>query len=281
MKPLLNPYIHAFQSGAAINLGEQVKLVAEVPLADIVEETHRLVESAEKQGITLRLFGGMAIRLQCPSATHRSLERKYADIDFMGLKQQSRELKKFFPEMGYSPRKIFNTMSGDKRLIFNDIDRGRRVDIFLDKFEMCHKFDFSNRLTLAELTIPLADLLATKLQVVEITEREYKDIIALVSDHDMGDSDAPGIVNVAYLAQLCADDWGLYKTFTINIDNIQKALDIYQLDPKEKKMVHDRLNNLSARVEKQPKSMGWKMRAKVGEKKRWYELPEGDKEVVT
>jgi len=254
--------------------------VVDGPLQDIVEETRRIVDSAEQRGITLRLFGGMAFRLRCPSATHRSLERKYADIDVMALKRQSRELKKFFPEMGYTPRTVFNAMSGDKRLIFNDVDRGRRIDVFLDKFEMCHKFDFSNRLTLDKLTIPLADLLATKLQVVEITEREYRDIIALMHDHEIGDTDGPEIVNGAYLARLCADDWGIYKTFTINIANILAALDNYQLDEKEKQVVRDHLNNLNSRIENIPKSMGWKMRAKVGEKKRWYELPEGDKEVV-
>ena len=222
----------------------------------------------------------MAIRLRCPSATHRSLERKYADIDFMALKRQSREIKKFFPEMGYSPRTVFNAMSGDKRLIFNDVDRGRRVDVFLDKFEMCHKFDFSSRLTLDKLTIPLADLLATKLQVVEVTEREYRDIIALLHDHEIGDSDAPETINGPYLVRLCADDWGLYKTFTINIANILAAIDGYQLDAKDKEIVRQRLNNLNSQIENAPKSMAWKMRAKIGEKKRWYELPEGDKEVV-
>ena len=254
--------------------------MTDTPLADIVEETRRIIESADAQGVVLRLFGGMAIRFHCPSATHRSLERKYADIDFMALKRQSREIKKFFPDMGYSPRKIFNAMSGDKRLIFNDIDRGRRVDVFLDKFEMCHKFDFSNRLTLDKPTIPLADLLATKLQVVEMTEREYKDIVALMHDHEISDSDTSEMINGTYLAKLCADDWGIYKTFTSNISDILAALDGYQLDSKEKEIVRERLNKLNSLIENVPKSMGWKMRAKIGEKKRWYELPEGDKEVV-
>ncbi len=268
------------QLGFRHNFRQLAAQVVDTPLADIVEETKRIIESADKQGITLRLFGGMAIRFHCPSATHRSLERKYADIDVMALKRQSHEIKKFFPDLGYSPRKIFNAMSGDKRLIFNDIDRGRRVDIFLDKFEMCHKFDFTSRLTLDKPTISLADLLATKLQVVQMTEREYRDIIAVVHDHEIGDSDAPETINGSYLAQLCADDWGIYKTFTINIANILGALDGYTLDIKEKEIVRQRLNNLKSRIENAPKSMGWKMRAKIGEKKRWYELPEGDKEVV-
>jgi len=254
--------------------------VTETPLTNIVEETRRLVESADKRGITLRLFGGMAIRFHCPSATHRSLERKYADVDFMALKKQSREIKKFFVEMGYTPRVTFNAMSGDKRLIFNDIERGRRVDIFLDVFEMCHRFDFRNRLNLDKPTIPLADLLATKLQVVEISEREYRDIIALMHDHEVGDSDTPETINGSYLARLCGEDWGLYKTLSVNIDNILLALDDYQLEPQAKEIVRKRLEALRSRMEDAPKSMGWRMRAKIGEKKQWYQLPEMDKEVV-
>ncbi len=249
-------------------------------MADIVEETRRLVDAAEKRGMVLRLFGGMAVRFHCPSATHRALERKYADVDFMALKKQSGEIKKFFQEMGYTPRSLFNAMYGDQRLIFNDIERARRVDVFLDIFEMCHRFDFRTRLALDKPTIPLADMLATKLQVVEITEREYRDIIALMYDHEIGDTDAPETINGSYIAKLCADDWGIYKTFTINISNVLHFLDGFSLDTEVKQITSRRLDALRSRIETVPKSMGWRMRAKIGEKKQWYELPEMDKKVV-
>jgi hypothetical protein len=145
---------------------------------------------------------------------------------------------------------------------------------------MCHKFDFQKRLTLDKPTIPLADLLVTKLQVVEMTEREYRDIIALLTDHAIGDSDAPETINGGYVASLCADNWGVYKTFLITIDNISSALSRYELDSKSQDLVRDRLKDLRDRIEKQPKTVRWRMRAQVGEKKRWYELPEMDKEVV-
>lgn len=222
----------------------------------------------------------MAIRFHCPSATHRSLERKYADIDFMALRKQSRDIKKFFAQLGYVPRERFNALQGDKRLIFNDIENGRRVDIFLETFEMCHKFDFKDRLTLDTPTITLADLLATKLQVVEITEREYRDIMALVRDHEVGDSDKPETINGSYLAGLCGADWGIYKTFTINLRNILTALPKYALEPESLAIVQKRLEDIQNRIENEPKSVRWKIRARVGEKAQWYELPEQDKEVV-
>lgn len=250
------------------------------PTTDIVKEAERIIDTAEKNQITLRLFGGMAVRFHCPSATHRTLARKYADIDFMGLKKQARGMKKLFIELGYTPRDIFNALHGDTRLIFNDIQNGRRIDIFLDVFEMCHKFDFKDRLLLDKYTISLADLLATKLQVVEITEREYRDIISILSDHEISNSDAPETINGKYLAKLCSEDWGIYKTFSINLANISNALPQYKLEPEAEKTVLKRVQDLTSRIEDAPKSMGWKLRARIGEKKQWYELPERDKEVV-
>jgi hypothetical protein len=145
---------------------------------------------------------------------------------------------------------------------------------------MCHKFNFEKRLTLDKPTISLADLLVTKLQVVEMTEREYRDIIAMIRDHPVGDSDAPETINGAYIASLCADNWGVYKTFQVTIDNVLSSLARYDLDSESMELVQSRLKDLRDRMEKQPKSMRWKMRAQIGEKKQWYELPEMDKEVV-
>jgi len=198
------------------------------PATDIVEEAQRIIDTADKNQIVLRLFGGIAVRFHCPSATHRLLARKYADIDFMGLRKQSRSMKKLFIDLGYTPRDVFNRLHGDTRMIFNDIANGRRVDLFLDSFEMCHRLNLKDRLTLNTPTIPLADLLFTKLQVVEITEREYRDTISLVHDHDIGDSDGPETINGQYLSKLCAEEWGIYKTLTTNISNALNALPSYE-----------------------------------------------------
>jgi hypothetical protein len=251
-----------------------------VPVEDILQESMRIIEVAEERGVVLRLFGGMATRLHCPSATHEGLKRNYADIDFMGLSKQSRKIQEVLVELGYEPRGIFNRLQGARRLIFNDVANHRRVDIFLDVFEMCHKFNFEKRLTLDKPTIPLADLLVTKLQVVEMTEREYRDIITILKDHAIGDSDASEMINGAYIASLCADDWGVYETFLVTIDKVALALHRYELDSESEDLVKNRLKELSSRIEMQSKTVRWKIRAKIGEKKRWYELPEMDKEVI-
>ena len=156
----------------------------------------------------------------------------------------------------------------------------RNETIFLNIFEMCHTFDFSDRLTIDTETISLADLLLTKLQVVEMTTREYRDIVALIHDHEIGDNDAPETINGKYLAHLCADQWGVYKTLTTNIDNVINHLDELKLDDKDKTLVKQRLESLRTRFDGVPKTIRWKARARVGERVQWYELPEQDKEIV-
>jgi hypothetical protein len=244
------------------------------------DEAKRIIEVAQQKKITLRLFGGVSFYFRCPSAKHRALQRNYVDVDFMGHAKQSKEIKQLFVDLGYAPRDRFNAMQGYRRLIFNDIEHQRRVDIFLDVFEMCHKFNFKDRLEIDQYTISLADMLATKLQIVEINQKDLKDIVSMFVDHDVGTSDAPEVINGAYLAKLCSGDWGVYKTFTMNLDRIQNIVNEFGLEDSEKTIVNERVNRLRKMIEDAPKSMGWKMRARMGERVQWYELPEADKEVV-
>jgi len=249
------------------------------PLTGVQEEAKRLLQASSDRKLTLKLLGGVAIAMRCPSAGRENLRRNYGDMDFVAHERESKAINPFFIEMGYQPRPRFNAMMGGKRLIFNDLTDQRRVDIFLDVFEMCHKFNFSDRVGLEPLTLPLADLLATKLQIVQINEKDFKDLIALFLDHEVGSTDGETI-NGAYLAKLCANDWGVYKTLTMNLSKLQNSVDIFGLTPPEMETVTARIEKLADMIEKESKSFAWKVRARVGEKKTWYELPEADKPFV-
>jgi len=241
---------------------------------DVLKEAERLISTAEAQQITLRLLGGTAIGIRCPSAKHRAVARKYPDIDLIGRKKQSRTIRTFFTTMGYEENKMFNALRGSSRLMFFDMVNKRRIDIFLDYFDMCHRFDLSDRLMIDPKTLPLADLLATKLQVVKTNEKDIKDMVALLLDHDVGTSDEPEKVNGMRLAKLCAEDWGIYKTFTMVLGKVLIVLEQLDLTPDEKKLVKDRIERISKMIEDEPKSLKWKMRARVGEKSVWYKLPD-------
>jgi hypothetical protein len=177
------------------------------PLPGLLDEAKRLLEASSDKKVVLKLVGGLAIAMRCPSASREGLRRNYVDADFVAHEKQSRAIGALFVEMGYQPRMRFNAMMGRKRLIFNDLADQRRVDIFLDVFEMCHKFNFSERLDLEPLTLPLADLLATKLQIVQVNDKDFRDLTTLFLDHDVGSGDGETI-NGAYLAKICANDWG-------------------------------------------------------------------------
>ncbi len=238
---------------------------------DIVSEADRLLTAIQASGLIMRLLGGLAIRYHCPSATHRGLVRSYPDIDFVAHKEDARRIREFLEGQGYEPNRRFNGLYGDKRLLFYDNPNNRQIDVFLDVFEMCHKLNLRKRLELEPITIPLADLVFTKLQIVEINEKDIKDIMALLRDHELGEEDGGETINAAYLAQLCAEDWGVYRTFTQNIEKLGFFLDKYDLEPAAREDIRRKAEALELRIKAVPKTMRWRMRARVGDKMRWYE----------
>lgn len=243
----------------------------------ISDEAKRILDAANERGIILRLFGGVAVKYHCPSATHRSLQRSYPDLDFFGRGKQGREIRKLFTDLGYEPNQRFNALHGATRLIFEDAKNQRIVDIFLDVFKMCHTLHLGDRLTLDDHTIPISDLLLTKLQVVEINEKDIRDLIAILRDHDVVERIAAGdkeVIDAGYISALCADEWGLCKTISLTLKKILAFLPNYKLEPEANQILEERVNKLLHAIETAPKSFKWKVRDKVGEKKRWYDLPE-------
>lgn len=235
---------------------------------------------AEGKGVVLRLLGGVAFYLRCPSARSGSLARSYGDLDFIGHARQAAEIKRVFSESGYLPRERFNAIHGSRRLGFTDSAHEKRVDVFLDVFEMCHKFDLKDRMEIDRQTIPLADLLATKLQIIQTNEKDFGDMISLLVDHEIGGTDLRDTINGEYLARLCGEDWGIYKTFTMKLVTLAAAVETWNLMEAERELVAKRIGQLSAGIERAPKSIAWKMRAAIGERVRWYELPEEDAGLV-
>jgi hypothetical protein len=240
-------------------------------LADPVAEAKRLVETASGTACTLRVLGGVAVALRCPSAQHAPLGRPYADIDLVAPRREARAVKDLLGSLGYHEDPAFNALHGATRLWFWDPANQRQLDVFLDVFEMCHRLDLSARVRLPGETLPLADLLLCKLQVVQTNEKDFKDIVALMTDHDL--SDGEDGINLGYIAELTGRDWGLWRTITMVAERTgqyARALDgLASCDT-----VCARLENLRQALERSPKSRGWRLRARVGERVTWYEIPE-------
>ena len=242
-------------------------------LRDIQDEARRIVDAATRAGLTLRLLGGLAIRLHSPSATHRSLERSYPDLDFALANKRGDRAEKLMPELGYEPNKNFNLLNGSTRLLFYDVANQRQVDVFVGSFHMCHRIPIADRITLEPLTLPLAELFLTKMQIVHMNEKDVRDLCALLIDHPCGDGDVE-MINLPYIARLCADDWGLWKTVSLSSQRVRDFCDAYDLDAKDKLTIIERLGVLRTALEDTPKSLRWKARARIGERVQWYELPE-------
>ncbi len=238
-------------------------------IADITQEATRIVDAANAEGIPLRLLGGLAIYFQCPGAASvEQLQRKYNDLDFAALSKWGTKTRALFDKLGYTGNKTFNALHGHQRLLFWDEQHERQIDIFIDRMQMCHIIDFRSRLQLDQRTLSLPDLLLTKLQIVEINEKDIIDVIALFYDHDITSNEQGK--HADYIAGLTANDWGLQKTLEINM----KKTRAFAIEHDFPTYVPERIEALLAVMEARPKSLAWKARAIVGERVRWYELPE-------
>lgn len=242
-----------------------------IPLTDPVLEAARIHAGARHVGLTLRVTGGVAVAMRCPSSLAPPLARTYGDIDLVAPLKESRKLIELFAALGYQPDATFNALHGARRLLFWDPVNSRQVDVFLDVFEMCHKLDLTARLRLQGETISLADLLLSKLQVVETNDKDLKDILSLLVDHPLS-QDETGL-NVSYIADLTAGDWGLWRTTTMiaeRADHYSQALEGFTQGDR----VHRQVAQLLEALERVTKSTRWKLRARLGDRVRWYQLPE-------
>jgi Uncharacterised nucleotidyltransferase len=239
---------------------------------DIVDEARRVIAGAHAEDVTLRAVGGVAVELHA-QAVHPALARPYQDLDLVTTRKQGRAAAKLLRDLGYEPNERFNATNGATRLVFYDLEHERQVDVFVGEFRMCHAIPIADRLHLDPDTVPLAELLLTKLQIVQLNEKDLRDIWAILYEHDVADHD-DDVVNAAYVAGLLAGDWGLWRTSRQTVETARAHLDDAPLGVAERKLLDDRLERLWVRVEAEPKSLRWRGRAKVGERAQWYEQPE-------
>jgi hypothetical protein len=214
--------------------------------------------------------GGAAVNLHCSSARQAPLKRKYGDLDFVAPSKQRPAVQKLFESLGYQGERRFNTLNGDQRLLYLDGGNGRQIDVFIDRMKMCHVIELANRLGHEGPTLTPADLLLSKLQVYEVNMKDLVDTTALLLDHPIADHDNDAI-NAAYLARLTSEDWGLHRTLQLNSGRVRDAAKELDVDAG---LINQRLDELWTRIDARPKSFKWKLRARVGDRVSWYELPE-------
>ncbi|HEY8284502.1 MAG TPA: hypothetical protein VIJ28_08960 [Chloroflexota bacterium] len=241
---------------------------------DIVEEADRLVRLAQEAAIPLRLLGGIAVFLRCGAVMRRTeLAREFKDIDLAAPRRSARALSDLLTSAGYTPNRQFNALQGGSRLLFHDGPRQRQIDVFLGQFAMCHALDLEPRITLPGPALPPSDLLLLKLQIIQLNRKDITDALALLLYHEPQGPDSADALSLDYLVKICAGDWGWYTTLHDNLTAIAAEVDRI-LPPADASRVQRRVGVLLEGIEAAPKSLGWRLRDRVGRRKAWYNLPE-------
>lgn len=240
---------------------------------DVLIEAGCLVAEAQRCGIALRLLGGGAIQLRGRGRLPAALVREPNDIDLLAARGVQSDVAALLTRRGYRPDEAFNRLEGSRRLLFYDEHHRRQVDVFVGAFEMCHALPLCDRLEVDDVTLPPAELALSKLQIVELNEKDRTDLYALLAVHDVAGQDGP-YVNAQRIAALCAGDWGLWRTCTMNLARLRAGLDRPGLDDALVAIIEARVAALAQAIETAPKSRRWRMRARIGDRVRWYETPD-------
>ncbi len=244
-------------------------------LEDFYEERTRILEvlkQPENRHVILRLIGALAFRTHCTQFgfLQDKLGRVFTDIDFASYPRYFKDIQRIFRELGYEEDKTVTQLFGDSRMLFHDPAFGRHIDIFFNELKFSHSVNFVNRLEVDDWTLPLAELVLEKMQIFQINEKDLIDTIMLLREHPVGDSDDE-TVNAGIIARTLASDWGYWRTVTGNLKLTDEMLQKYQeLSVEDRTIVHERIEELKKRIESEPKTLKWKARAAIGEKKKWY-----------
>jgi hypothetical protein len=238
----------------------------------ILAEANKIIDLSTSEKLRLRLMGASAVRLHSPSflQLYDSLGRPLSDLDFAAFNKDSEKIERIMSQLGYSQDRRITAFHESQRNFFFNEGKQTKVDIFFDKLSMCHTIDFKGRLDLDDPTITVSDILLEKMQIVQIAEKDLKDIVILFRAHEIKDVDNDAI-NFNYISKILANDWGFWYTFTSNLDKVTDYTNsLAQLSSLDKHDILTKVTILRGRVEKEPKSFKWKMRARVGSSVKWY-----------
>jgi hypothetical protein len=253
------------------------------PEDDPLPEAVSLVDGAARAGLRLRLLGGLGVRVLCPDFPPRL--RAGQDMDLACASKGRRDVVAYLEKSGCVPDKMFNSLNGDRQMYFT-APSGRPVDVMVDRLVMCHTLDFRPSFGNASLTLDPADLLLSKLQIIELNAKDARDITHLLAGVPIGrpgpgqpgdgpPTDAP-FIDPGRFGEVLAGDWGWWRTTTGSLEKLPALLaeSPEMIPPQPRFDPLEQAARLLDVAKSVPKSMKWKLRANVGDRVRWYELPE-------
>ena len=239
---------------------------------EYVDRALALVETARKRGIEFRILGSLAYRLHCPAniALFEEMQRDLTDVDLAARGTQRKEARAFLEGEGYEIDRDLLVSTEGSRYAFRDPGSEMVVDIFFDELYFCHPIPLRGRLQLDYPTITPTDLLLEKMQIVEINPKDIKDSLVLLLEHPL-DSTRRDAIDASYIANLLGADWGFYYTVTMNLERLKHELAGSTLSDDQRATVIGRIEELEREIEKEPKTRKWKLRARIGPRRKWYQ----------
>lgn len=255
-------------SNSSIGMGQQDQIERE----KFENELKAILKASDDAGILMRVIGSLAFQMHCPQYGYlqAAMGRAYTDIDFGAYGRQNKQITEMMTKMGYvENREVFIASEGE-RAIFDKPGTGLHVDVFYEKLDFCHAIYWKDRLEVDSPTIPLTELLLEKMQIVQINEKDIIDTIMLLLEHPLGDIDKETI-NIKLAAELCAKEWGLWRTTTMNLDKVKQLAHHYtQLTDEQKAKVESQVDTILKRLNDEPKPLAWRIRDRVGDRVKWY-----------
>ena len=255
-------------STTPIGMGEQGRAERD----KFENELKRILKASGDSGVILRVIGSLAFQMHCPKFGYlqQAMGRAYTDIDFAAYGKQTNAIRDLMATLGYSDNKEVFIVSGGERAIFDRPEIGLHIDVFYNKLDFCHVIHWEGRLEVDSPSIPLAEMLLEKMQIVQINEKDVIDTIMLLLEHPLSNHDKEAI-NIKRVAELCGNDWGLWRTVTMNLDKVRLLSQGYQqLNDEQKRTIDTQVLSAVATLDKQPKSLAWQLRARVGDRVKWY-----------
>ena len=239
---------------------------------EFIQYAHKIVEEAEKQGALLRLLGSVAFSIHCPEYGNfqGKAQRHFTDLDFAAYFTDNQRIRKILEIMGFEEDRETAVVYARSRLVYNHPNTGLHIDVFFDKLDFCHPIPWASRLEADSPTIPLAELILEKMQIIQLNEKDVIDTIMLLREHAIGDKDKETI-NAIQISSMCSKDWGLWRTVTMNLHKVVGISGEFPwLIPEDREVVQSRINQLIGLINSAPKSLKWTVRSKIGDKVKWY-----------
>jgi hypothetical protein len=257
---------------------------------DPLPEAITLARGAASAGLGLKLLGGLAVRVLCPGFPPRL--RAGQDMDFACLSKGRKDVAANLEQQGCVPDRRFNNLNGDRQMYFN-APSGRPIDVMVDRLTMCHTLDLRPSFGRLPLTVDAVDVLLSKLQIVELNEKDARDILHLLGAVPVGGDggavtpaggggakpaggDTVAFIDTERFGKLLGADWGWWRTVTGSLAKLPAlAAEHPELlppgPPFDPLAQSARLLDLA---ESAPKGVKWRVRSNIGDRVRWYELPE-------